>query len=1040
MKRTFSHGRRARLLGGSGLVAAFLAIALAPGAAAQTAPVETEVQVPSQDAAEPAAEDEGLIVVTGSRIARRDGFDASTPVAVVTSEEFKLTGTTNVEKLLSSSPQFVPSTNGGASSNTVPGGAADVNLRGFGNTRNLVLVNGRRFAIYGPEQVTDLNTIPAALIERTDVVTGGSSAVYGSDAITGVINFVMRQDFEGVEARAQYGVDAPTGTSNYSFDVTMGGNFADGRGNTVVSANYTKRGGITRGQRGDWAFDSLADGCIVPGTGGPSRAGDVFSGASGAACTAAGGELGFIRSGSGDIPNGRFSGLPVPGSAQSNPGLNAAYAAAGLGNLGSFGFTFNDAGNAARPALDPQDRFNLGPDNYLIMPQERWMINSFSHYDFTPGVTGYVELHYSNNRVNAQLAPSNIGVNTLFNVNNPYLTPQLQEVFRQLDLRESGATTIGAGSATYTTTPGDGLVAITAGKRYTEIGNRAADSRRNVFRAVAGFRGDIGDLSDSFLTNLKYDVYYSYAQTEETTILTNAISRSRLQASLLSQNGAAPVCNIFGQNISDACANAIRIGATNSTQAKLQVASAIVSGDLVRLPAGPAGFSFGVEWRKSEATFNPDSFLSSGDVAGFNAGLPTSGSVSAKEVFGEVRLPVLSDASPVGAVVVNGAFRYSDYDLSGVGGQWTYLGGVEWRPLPDVSFRGQYQRAIRAPNVAELFGGSQRIVGAATDPCSANQPAAQQTEAVRNVCIANGVPAGLVFTGGVQPNTIIPGDFGGNPNVGAEKSDTFTAGVVFTPTFIPRFRASIDYFNIKLDGAISQLGGGLNNTLNLCFNVIQDNSSEFCQAIRRDPTTGAINDPYVAQIRNANTGALQTSGIDFAVRYSQPLEFGLLAPTSRIDFATNWTYTHDFTSTPVRAFPNIKNYCAGSFGATCGEPLPNWRGNSRVSYTDGGLTLSVRHRFVGGVTNDRYILPLRSGSASTPALNTLVYPKLPAQHYFDLSFSYDLAKPIQIFGGVNNLFGNEPPLVGSPQIRSNTYPATYDVLRQEFFIGAILKF
>ncbi|MEZ0243419.1 MAG: TonB-dependent receptor [Sphingomonas sp.] len=1040
MKRTVLMGRRARLLCGTGFAAAMLSLSAAPANAATDPTTDPAV-------AAPAAQDDGAqtgeepqIVVTGSRI-KRDGFDASTPVAVVTSEEVQLSGTVNVERLLGESPQFVPSTNGGASSNTVPGGTADVNLRGFGATRNLVLVNGRRFAIYGPEQVTDINTIPAALIQRTEVVTGGSSAVYGSDAITGVVNFIMKDNFEGVEIRGQYGQDAATSTPVYSVDVTMGGNFADDRGNTVVSVNYLKRGGITRGERGAWAYDSLADGCIVPGSGDQDTAGTIFSGASGAACTSSGGQLGFIRSGSGDIPAGRFSGIPTPGSGQSNPALNAAYTAAGIGGMGAFGFTFNDAGTTARTALDPQDRFNLGPDNYLIVPQERWMVNSFSHFDFTPGVTGYVEFHYSNNKVDARLAPSNVGVNTLFNVNNPYLSASMQEVLRQLDLRETGTTTVSAGSATYTTTPGDGLAVMTAGRRYSEVGPRMADMRRNVFRVAAGFRGDIGDVSENFLTNLSYDVYYSYARTEETTILRNAISRSRLQASILRPSAAAaPVCNIFGLNINAACASAIGITATNSTQAELQVASANISGELFQLPAGPVGFSFGVEWRESEAKFNPDSFLASGDVAGFNPGLPTSGKVSANEVYGEVRVPLIHNTPMFESLVLNGAFRYSDYSLSGIGGVWTYLGGAEWKPVEDITFRGQFQHAIRAPNVGELFGGTQRIVGAATDPCGPFQPAAQQTAAVRTVCVANGVPNALVWTAGVQPNTIIPYDAGGNPNVGAESSDTFTAGVVLTPSFLPRFRASVDYFSIKLDGAIAQLGGGLNNTLNLCFNVIQNNASEFCQAIRRDPNSGAINDPYVAQVRNANTGALQTSGVDIAVRYSMPLAFGIFAPTSTLDIATNWTYTDEFTLTPVQAFPNIKNYCIGSFGSTCGEPLPKWRGSTRVTLHNGDLTLSVRHRFIGSVTNDRYILPLRAGSASVPALNTLVFPVLPEQHYFDVSFSYNIAKEFQIYGGVNNLTGNEPPLVGSPQIRSNTYPATYDVLRQEFFVGAIIKF
>lgn len=1025
--------RRSRLLSGARLAVIGAALNYAGAALAQNTPA------PAQAAPQTEPAGDQPIVVTGSRIPR-EGFDASTPVSVVDAEDVTLSGTVNVERLLSESPQFVPSTNGGASANTVPGGTADVNLRGFGNTRNLVLVNGRRFAIYGPEQVTDLNTIPAALIARTEIVTGGSSAVYGSDAITGVINFIMREDFHGVEARAQYGFDSPTSTSNYSFDVTVGGNFDDGRGNVVVSANYMRRGGITRGQRGEWAFASFADGCIVPGSGAANHVGTPLNGNSGAACTASGGELGFIDSGSGDIPNGRFSGIPNPGSAQSNPGLNAAYTAAGLGAMGAFGFTFNDQGTTARPALDPADRFNLGPDNYLIIPQERWMINSFAHYDFAPGATGYLELHYSNNRVNAQLAPSNVGVNTLFNVNNPYLSPAMQEVLHQLDLRETGTTTVSAGSASYTTTPNDGLAVITAGRRYSEVGKRQAEERRNTFRGAIGLRGDIGDASASFLTNLHYDVYYSYARTELTELLQNAISRSRLQASLLRAGAASPVCNIFGGNVSATCAAAIRISATNTTEATLQVASANLAGELFQMPAGPVGFSLGVEWRRQEAQFTPDSFLSSGDVAGFNPGLPTGGDLTAKEVFGEVRIPLLHDTPFFNSLIVNGAFRYSDYSLGGVGGVWTYLGGVEWKPIEDITFRGQYQRAIRAPNVAELYGGSQRIVGNATDPCSSRQPVAQQTAAVRTICVANGVPSALVFTAGVQPNNIIPGDFGGNPNVGEERSDTWTAGVVLAPSFIPRLRLSVDYFNITLDGAISQLGGGLNNTLNLCFNIIQDNASEFCQAIHRDPNSGAINDPFVAQIRNANTGSLKTSGVDFALRYRANLGFGLFSPQSTLDISTDWTWTDEFTGTPVAAFPNIKNFCIGSFGSTCGEPLPEWRGVTRVTWNTGNLALSLRHRFIGGVTNDRYLIPLRQGSANVPPLNTLVYPHLPAQHYLDVSFTYDLLQDFRIFGGANNVLDNDPPNVGSPQIRANTYPATYDVLGIEFFIGAIFKF
>ncbi len=973
----------------------------------------------AQDA--PADEESEAIVVTGSRIAR-EGFDASTPVSVVDAQDIKLSGSVNVERILSENPQFVASTNGGASANTVPGGIADLNLRGFGSTRNLVLVNGRRFAIHGPSQVTDINTIPAALIERTEVVTGGSSAVYGSDAITGVVNFVMRKDFSGVEVSANLGLDSSTTTLNKSFDLTVGGNFAEDRGNIVVSLNYMTRGGITRGERGGFTFDSLSDGCVTAATASPDRAGTPLVVPSGQTCRGAGGIPGFVAGGSGDIPLGRISFDAGKAPNGANAALNAAYIAAGVGNAGSFGITFDATGKQARAALDPQDRFNLGPDNYLIIPQERWMANMFSHYDLTDSITGYAEFHYSNNRVKMRLAPSNVGTSTLFDVNNPYLSTQMQEVLRQLDLAETlPVTTVVSGSASRTTTPGDGLAVITFGKRYVGVGPRMADEIRNTFRATAGLGGDIG------ANDLKWDIYYTYARTETTEKLFNAMSRSRLQAAELRSGSANPVCNVFGDNITEACATAVRISATNTTEAEMQVAQASLTGTLFKLPAGNVGFSVGAEWRAMSAAYAPDSFLSSGDVVGFNAGLPTSGKLSAKEVFGEIRVPILS------SLTANGAFRYSDYSLAGIGGVWTYLGGLEFRPIDDVTLRGQYQRAIRAPNVGDLFGGVAREVPNSSDPCSNRQPSAQQTADVRAVCVANGVPSSLVFTAGVQPNPYIPIDTGGNPNLAAERSDTWTAGIVVAPRAIPRLRFSIDYFNIKLDGAISQLGGGFNNTMNLCFNVLKDPNSEFCKAIRRDPATGIITDTNAAQIRQANTGGLKTSGVDLVVRYSFDLG------GNRVDLATDWTWTNEFTATPLQALPNIQNKCVGSFGLTCGEPIPEWHGSSRVTYNIGTMSFSLRHRFLSSVTTDRYLVPLRQG-ATPPALDTISYPKLPSRHYFDLSFNVEPIKNIELFGGARNIFGAKPPVVGSPQVRANTYPATYDVLGTEFFLGATAKF
>ena len=880
-------------------------------------------------AAETAAEEEAPILVTGSRI-RRDGFDASTPVNVVSSEEVTLSGTVNVEELLGDQPQFVASPNGGRTGNSVPAGTAQVNLRGFGSARNLVLVNGRRFAIFGPEQITDLNTIPAALIARTEIVTGGSSAVYGSDAITGVTNFILREDFDGAELRHQFGFDSATRSPTYSVDLTLGKNFAGGRGNFAISGNYLKRPGITRGERGGYYGVPLGEGCVVAGSGGPRQAGTPLAGANVSNCLSRGGELGFVFSGSGDIPSGRFTGLPLPGSSGSTPALNAAYAAAGLSGMGAFGFTFDGAN--ARPALDPNDRFNLINDNYLVIPQERYMVNAFGHFDFSNAVTGYVELHYSDNTVNMQLSPSNLAATTLFNVNNPYLNAGLREVLRIQDSRETGQTTVVAGPQSYINRPNDGLVAFTAGRRYSEVGFRQADDRRKTFRTAIGIRGDIGDVSPGFLQNLNYDVYYSYAESKEVLRLNNAISRSGIQNSVLSVNGAAPVCNIFGQNITAACADAIRVSATNKTDATLQVASANIAGNLLQLPAGALGFSTGVEWRKSSAKYSPDVPLSSGDVAGFNPGLPTQGSVTVKEVFGEIRVPLIHNTPLIKSLVANGAFRFSDYSLKGVGGVWTYLGGLEWEVSSDIRLRAQYQRAIRAPSVAELFGGTRRQVGTATDPCSSRAPAAQQTETVRALCIATGVPAGQVFGPGLQPDAILPYDEGGNPDLQEEVSDTYTAGVVLTPSFLPNFRLSVDYFKIKLEGAVGQRGGGNQNTLNLCYTIIQDATSDFCRAIRRDPASGQINTQFATQVLNANTGSLETSGLDFAAQYRFDLGFGTFEGASSLSLSTNWTYTFKLAATPVAAFPNIKNNCVGAYSGVCGEPFAQYRGNTRLTW------------------------------------------------------------------------------------------------------------
>jgi iron complex outermembrane recepter protein len=989
-------------------------------------------------AQEPAQEPEegDVIVVTGSRIAR-DVTDASTPIQIIGADEIKLSGATSIDKVLNDQPQFVAATNGGATANTVPAGsaagAAYVNLRGFGPTRSLTLVNGRRFAIFGPEQVTDLNTIPTALIERTEVVTGGSSAVYGSDAITGVVNFIMKDDFEGVKIGGQYGFDSSTSTPTFSTDLTIGGNFAEGKGNAVVSLNYYKREGFTRSERGDWAELPYGEGCVTPATWSDSLIGTP-NGSTAANCAASGGKMGFVFSGSGDIPNGRFVLTPAQLAA-----AQTQLAAAGLAGLGSNGFTFNDAGaqGSQRLVNRPADDFNLTQFNYLQVPQERWMLNAFTHYEFAPAATGYLEFHFSNNRVDQQLTQANIGGDFLFNTNNPYLDANMRATLVALDAAETGPRTLQQGPIVYTTTPNDGLAVLTAGRRLVELPFRHNVDDHNVWRMALGMKGDLGDVSDSFLRNLSYDAYFTFSRSEDSSRQEGAASRSRYAAALLSSGVNPPVANIFGQNLSAAAVNTIKINATNVTNAEQKVAVATLGGEAFDMPAGAVNFSVGLEWRTAEAEYIPDEYLRSGDVIGFNPGLPTSGDVTVNEIFTEVRVPILAELPFVQKLTANGGYRSSDYDLDGVGRVETYLYGLDWRVNDSVAFRGQFQRAIRAPNIGDLYGGLQLNFQTLNDPCSSRNTA-NQTAAVRALCVATGVPTASVFTAGVQPDNIIPTRSGGNVNLQEETSDTTTLGVVFSPTFLDNLVVTLDYFDIKLDGAIAQLGGGAQNTLNLCYLTVQDASSDFCQAVHRNPASGSITVPYSLDVLQANIGRLATIGYDLGARYGWDVGFGMEGG-SRFDITTQWTYTDKFTITPMQAVPANKNRCVGAYGSTCGEPIPQYKGVTRFSWTTGPLGVSLRHRFIDSVTTDRIVLPKTAG-LTPPLATTLTNPSFDAMNYFDLSATFDIGEKAEIYAGVNNVLDEDPPIVAGFGGYGNTFPSTYDYAGMTVFMGVNVSF
>jgi len=1021
MNMTTLKSRRARLLCSTGLaVAGALLVSSAASAQEQ---VET-------------------VVITGSRLAVTSAFDAPTPVTVVGAEDIKMSGAVNIESLLNQTPQFVGATNGGPTSNTQQpngqSGGAYVNLRGLNSggttvtSRSLVLVNGRRYTIGGTYLMTDLNTIPMALVERTEVVTGGSSAVYGSDAIAGVVNFVMKQNFTGAQVDAHMSIDAATSTPVYSFDLTVGGNFDHDRGNVAVSLDYLNRGGITQSQV-DYAKVPLNESCVTASSWSSRFPGTALPGGTAANCVANGGKMGFTQGGSTSTPAGQF--LPVytgndPTLTTPNTGL---YALAGIGGIGSTGFTFN--GSTPRLTNNPTDYYNTTALNNMQLPQERWMMNTFAHYDLTSKITAYAEMHFSNNTVQIQLTPSNLGSQSmLFNVNNPYLSPAMDAVLNRLDQLETGTTSITEGSKTYTTTPGDGLAILKINRRFVELGNRVDSDNRVAWRFAGGFKGELGDVSTDFFKDLTFDVYYDYARTTDTSFLSGVGSRSAIQNAVLSQNGLAPVCDIFGSNMSAACIAAVSISDSYTTKAEQAGAQATIAGTVFDAPAGPVQFDLGGEWRFDQAQYIPDPYMASGEPTGFNGSLPTKGSESVNEVFGELRVPVISDVPLIEKFTINSAFRYSDYNLAAVGGVWTYSAGADWKVIDDISFRGQFQHAIRAPNVGELFGGTQlNYTTPLTDPCGSLTPVAQQTAALRAICVATGVPAANVFSTLVQDASARVGYIsGGNPNLHQEASDTITFGTVLTPRFIPGLTASIDFWSIDVKGAIAGFGGSAAQVLSGCYGQ-SSASNPYCQVITRD-STGAIDAPNYILLGEANLGFMKVQGIDFGGAYSFDVDWGLLTGSSNFSTTSNWTWSLEnrANSGTPGAYPTN---CAGAFGATCGEPSPRLKGMSRVTWADGPLSLSLAWRFVASVTDDRYLVFLRNGAPGITPLAQMTNPVIPDYHYFDLSATYGINENLDVTAGVNNVFGTNPPVVIKSAGYGNTWPSTYDAFGQTFFIN-----
>ena len=998
------------------------------------------------------------VVVTGSRIPQ-PGLTSTSPLTVVNDQEIKLEGTTNVEDLINNLPQAVAEQTSQVSNGST--GTATADLRGLGSNRTLVLIDGKRLMPGDPSLPSpDLNNIPAQLVDRVEVTTGGASAIYGSDAVAGVVNFVMKRDFQGVRLDAQGGFFQSDNSGNNSIrsaigsfnqgsanpisipgsvadgrkiDVTgiIGLNAPDGKGNVTGYVEYRNLQPVTQNNR-------VGSACGLSTVGHANAAGqyDMIYG-------------GYnydthVCQGSSNSAYGHFNLSSITTQAGAAVASGAGLAAAGATTAG---LSANPDGTKTFAPYTGALAYNFGPLNYFQREDDRYTAGYFAHYAVNTMFDLYSDFMFNDDRTVAQIAPSGAfrgtgsnGTSTLaVNCDNPLLsTSQATQLCGQY----AGTTD---------------LANLTAGYRFTAGGPRQDDLRHTEYKIDVGSRGDLGQ-------GWNYDAYYQYGTSIFSEEYMNDVSVSRLQNALEVSpvtgqcESNAPGCvpaNLFqfGQ-LSKAAIAYTSVPGFQEGQNIEQIVSASLTGDLGQyglkspLATDGIGVALGGEYRRENLVLTTDEEFSSGDLSGQGGPkLGNSGTFDVYELFGEVRVPLVQDKPFVKSFAFDGAYRYSDYSTAGITD--TYEATLNYAVDRNIAFRGGYNRAVRAPNVNELFAAQSVALFSGSDPCAGANPTTSLA-----ACARTGVTAAQF--GFIQPCPASQCSelAGGNPNLAPEKSDTYTAGIVFTPTFLRGFSLTVDYFNIQVKGLIQAGVGGANVTLSQCLST---GSPVYCNLIHRDPATGDLfgNTGYVIAT-NVNTGFLRTEGIDVESNYRFRLsDLHLPMDVPNIGtFTLNLvgTYTYEFVDQPVSGGGTFN--CAGFYGSDkCGSPLPRYRQKTRLTWAPPyPFTLSLQWRYIGGTKLDvDSANPFLSGITNAP-IGAPVYDtadeRLPTINYMDVSATYKIKDGLTARVGVNNVLDTNAPIVdsnvfpasGPPYGNGNTFPGLYDALGREFFFGITADF
>lgn len=926
------------------------------------------------------------IEVTGSRIPTLN-TEGTSSMVVLGAKDIKLDGVRNVESLLNNLPQVFASQSG----NVVNGatGTATVDLRGLGDNRTLVLVDGRRMPAGSPgSTAADLNQIPAALIKRVEVMTGGAGAVYGADAVSGVVNFIMNDRFEGVQLELngsgynhqqnnKNGVGDLVGgravsnpaqfkrPDDKSFDgrskeatLLIGGNFAEDKGNATLFFSYKKDDALLQSER-DFTACSLAATSPIYSCGGSST-----------------------------NSTGRFT----------NTKTGTIYTATG-----------------ANPRLysAATDVYNFGPINHLQRPDERYGVSASIRYDVTDKMRVYSNFAFHDDTTDAQIAPGGIfgNVYTIHGDN-----PLLNDAWR---------------SAFGLTNSYDSTNDIVIQRRNVEGGGRVALFNNSSYRMLFGVKGELGKWS--------YDVYAQTSKVRFSGSSNNYFSKERGAKALdvVNVNGVATCASVVsGSDPLCVPYNPFTLGAITPEQlayiqipgqqfghTEQQVQSANIGADLgdygIKVPGNSAGVgvSFGVERRVEGLELNPDGPSANFDLDGAGGPVvPVKGRYVVKDIFGEVRIPLLENKPFAQMLATNISFRHTDID-TGVNAN-TYGLGLEWQPVAMVKVRASHQKAVRAPNINELYSpAGNNLYDNDEDPCAGATPSASLA-----ACQRTGVTAAqygnIQDSPGGQYNYLA----GGNLKLKPETSKSNTFGLVLTPT--RNLTVTVDYFDIKIDDTISNVNP--TTTLSKC---LASGDPTYCSLITRDRLGTLWLLPEASIVgTNTNIGKMRTSGIDLGFNYNfKATDFGRFA----LDMNGTWLKKFE-----VEELPGDPSYdCVGKYNGAgdCGQPRPEWRHKLRLNWaTPWKADLAVTWRYFKAVE-------LEDG-ATSPVAND---HKLGAMNYIDLAGSYPITKQISVTAGINNLFDKDPPLTslyGTGSGNGNTFPSMYDALGRKLFLNLTARF